>query len=121
LAAILDKTVRRTRSMIKAGGNMLDQSARTIPDQLAEEVIALARWKWLSAFPGLKVLKTDDRKQACLEAEKLLKEIASNQPGRPRVELPATADPTSAPTNAVAMVRRGRRVDTRSFDGLIQT
>src|SRR5579859_173663 len=80
LAAILDKTVRRVRSLIKAGGNMLDQSAATIPDQLAEEVIAIARWQWLSAFPGLKALKTDERRQAYTDAQTLLKEIASNQP-----------------------------------------
>ena len=121
LAVILDKTVRRVRSLIKAGGNMLDQSASTIPDQLAEEVIVITRWQWLSAFPGLKALKTDERRQAYADAQELLKEIASNKPERPRVELPAAPDATSAPTNAVAVVRRGRRLHTRSFDRLGET
>ena len=121
LPAIIDKTVRRVRGMIKAGGNMLDQSAATSPDQLAEETIALARWQWLSAFPGLKALKTDERKQASVDAQKILRAIASNQPHRPRVELPATVDMTSAPTNAVALVRPGRRVHTHTFDHLAET
>jgi len=51
LAAILDKTVKRVRSMIKAGGNPLDQTGLTIPDQLAEETVAIARWSWLNSFP----------------------------------------------------------------------
>ena len=118
LPAIIDKTVRRVRSLIKAGGNMLDESATTIPDQLAEETIAIARWKWLGAFPGLKTLKTEERRQAHAEAQALLKEIASNKPERPRVELPMTPDGVAAPTNAVAVVRRGRAVRTRSFDRL---
>jgi hypothetical protein len=121
LAAILDKTVKRVRSMIKAGGNMLDQSALTIPDQLAEETIALARWTWLSSFPALKALKTPERQQAAKDARDYLKEIATNKPERPRVELPAVADATAAPTNAVAQVRRGRRIHTHSFDHLGET
>ena len=118
LDAILDKTVRRVRSMIKAGGNMLDQSALTIPDQLAEETIAMARWTWLSSFPALKVLKTPEREKTSAEALIYLKDIATNKPDRPRVELPAVADTTPAPTNAVALVRRGRHIHTHSFDKL---
>jgi hypothetical protein len=121
LPAIIDKTVRRVRSMIKAGGNMLDQSASTIPDQLAEEVIALVRWQWLSAFPGLRALKTDERRQAYADALQALKDIASDKPHRPRVELPAAADPTASPTNSVATVRRGRHLRTHSFDRLAET
>lgn len=121
LAAILDKTVRRVRSMIKAGGNMLDQSSLTIPDQLAEESIAIARWQWLSSFPALKTLKTDERRQAYADAQNYLKEIASGKPDRPRIELPPVADSTNAPTNSVAVVRPGRCLHTRSFDRLGET
>jgi len=78
LAAILDKTVKRVRSMIKAGGNMLDQSGITIPDQLAEETIAMARWHWLTSFPALKSLKTPDREKANADALVYLEKIASN-------------------------------------------
>jgi len=69
----------------------------------------------------LKALKTDERKQASVDAQKILRAIASNQPHRPRVELPATVDMTSAPTNAVALVRPGRRVHTHTFDHLAET
>jgi hypothetical protein len=121
LAAILNKSVLRVRSMIKAGGNMLDQSGITIPDQLAEETIAIARWSWLSSFPALQQLKTPEREKASAEALIYLREIATNKPDRPRVELPALADSTPAPTNAVAAVRRGRRLHTHSFDRLAET
>jgi agmatine/peptidylarginine deiminase len=121
LAAILDKTVKRVRSMIKAGGNPLDQTGLTIPDQLAEETVAIARWSWLNSFPALKTLKTPERAEAAKQANLTLKEIATNKPERPRVELPAVPDTTSAPTNSVATARRGRRLHTDSFDRLAET
>jgi len=121
LAAILDKTVKRVRSMIKAGGNMLDQSGITIPDQLAEETIAMARWHWLTSFPALKSLKTPDREKANADALVYLKEIASNAAARPRVELPEAPDTTAAPTNAVQLVRQGRWVRTDSFNRMGET
>jgi len=121
LQAILTKTVAKVRGNIKAGGNMLDQTGPTIPDQLAEETIAMARWSWLSSFPALKVLKTPEREKADANARATLKEIASNAPNRPRVEMPLVADTTPAPTNAVARVRRGQRVHTHSFDKFGET
>lgn len=98
LSGILERVIARVRGAIKAGGNQLDTSAISIPDQLVEETIAIARWRWLSSFPALKSLKTDDRKTAAADAEALLKEIASNTPNRPRVELPPVADATPAPS-----------------------
>jgi hypothetical protein len=121
LGAILAKTVRKVRSSIKAGGNPVDQSSQTIPDQLAEETVAMARWSWLCSLPALKVLKTPEREKADAAARATLKEIASNKPDRPKVELPPIADTTASPTNAIALVRRGRRLHTSSFDRLAET
>lgn len=114
---ILTKTINRVRGQIKAGGNQLDV-AGTIPDQLESETIAIARWRWLISFPELEAIQTKARQKAHDDAEALLKEIASNKPERPRVELPAQVDTTAAPTNAVAIGRRGRHIHTHSFDKL---
>ena len=117
LDGILVKTINRVRGQIKAGGNQLDV-AGTIPDQLESEVIAIARWRWLISFPELEAIQTKARKEAHDNAEALLKEIASNKPGRPRVELPAQPDSAAAPTNAVVIGRSGRHIHTHSFDKL---
>jgi hypothetical protein len=117
---ILIKTINRVRGQIKAGGNQLD-IAGTIPDQLESEVIAIARWRWLISFPELESIQTPARQKAHDDAEAVLKEISSNRPERPRVELPAQPDTTAAPTNAVAVGRPGRKIDTCSFDKMGQT
>lgn len=115
LAGILSKVVRKVRSQIKAGGNQLDQTGDTIPDSLVEEVIAIARWKWLN-LPGLERFKTKERKDAADNAEATLKEISSNKPDRPRVELPEVPDTTPAPVSAVTTPRRGRHIRSGSFE-----
>lgn len=122
LGNVLARVTSKVRGQIKAGGNQLDQSSQTsIPDQLVEEVIAITRWKWLSGFPALKILKTDDRKNAASEAEITLKDIASNSPNRARVELPESPDTTQSPVNGVTIVRPGRHIRTNSFDKLGET
>ena len=97
LPGILDKVVKAARSQINAGGNQLDNTGLTVPDALVEQVIALARWRWLSSFPGLKFCKTPERKEAHDSAVALLKEISSQQPDRPRTELPALVDTAPVP------------------------
>ncbi|HTB86025.1 MAG TPA: hypothetical protein VK742_20435 [Candidatus Sulfotelmatobacter sp.] len=115
-------TILRVRSKIKAGGNPLDGSnPLTVPDSLAEEVIAIARWRFLSDFPGLKSLKTKEREQASKDAEDMLNEISSNKPNRPRTELPLVPDTAASPVNAVGIARRGRRLETGSFDKIGET
>lgn len=99
LAKVLTKVIGKVRSSIKAGGNQVDQSSETsIPDQLADETISIARWRWLSSFPALKSFKTDERKKANDDALSLLERISSQSNDRPRVELPPTPDTTTAPS-----------------------
>lgn len=112
LAAILARVVNSARGNILAGGNVLDATASTIPDQLRTEIIALARWKWLTSFPQLKSLQTDARKQAADDAQALLQLIASRKPERPRVEQP---DGTS-PVGGVTLL--GSHDDAHPFDDL---
>ena len=120
VAAILLKVVKKVRGQIKAGGNQVDQANQTsVPDQLAEEVIAIARWKWLSSFPTLKNMQTDGRRDAAKDAEALLKEIASNAPDRPRVELPAMVDPTPSPVSGVQFKTGRRQASARKMSGLL--
>ena len=120
LTAIVGRVVRKIRGQIKAGGNQVDQTSQTsLPDQLVEEAIAIARWKWLNSFPALKALKTKERETAAKEAEDLLKEIASNNPNRPRVELPAQVDMTPSPSGGTSYQAGCRRASRRATNGLI--
>ena len=120
VALALQKVVAKVRGQIKAGGNQVDQtSPNSIPDQLAEEVIAITRMKWLNSFPGLKTMKTPERVQAAKDAEALLKEISSNKPDRQRVELPVIVDTSAAPVGGVQVASRSRRRYTgRSLEGI---
>lgn len=119
LAAILARVIGKVRGAIKAGGNQLDfTTTQTIPDQLADETIAIARWKLLASSPGLKSLKTEERKKANDDAETLLKEISSQAPDRPRVELPAATDATASPINVPNVSRPCRQASPRDQEGL---
>jgi hypothetical protein len=110
LAGILAKVIGKVRGSIKAGGNQLDFTTnQTIPDQLADETIAIARWRWLSSFPSLKAFKTDERKKANDEALALLERISSQAADRPRVELPAITDTTPSPLIAPSFGTRPTR------------
>lgn len=120
LSAILGKVVAGMRSQIKAGGNQLDMTGQTIPDSLQEEAVALARWRWLSSFPALKSFKTRERQDANDAAQKVMMEISSNKPGRPRTELPAIPDTSPSPVDAIQVASRQRRHATeRKLRGLI--
>ncbi|HTV62282.1 MAG TPA: hypothetical protein VMH30_06905 [Verrucomicrobiae bacterium] len=120
LSAILAKVVAKMRSQIKAGGNQLDMTGPTIPDNLQEEAVVMARWRWLNSFPALKALKTKERQDANDAAQKVMKEISSNKPDRPRTELPAIPDTSPSPVNAIQVAGRQRRHATeRKLRGLI--
>ncbi len=120
LAAVLARVVAKMRSQIKAGGNPLDMTGATIPDGLQEEAVALARWRWLNSFPALAAFKTRERKDASDAAQKTMLLISSNQPERPRVELPEAPDPTPSPVDATQVAGKQRRQATmRRFRGLL--
>ena len=116
LAGIIANVVRAIRGSVVAGGNQLGP-INTVPDQLRSEVIAIARWEWLTSFPALKAMQTAARKDAATEAKDLLNLIASNQADRPRVEIPdaGTAASTVAPTGAVAVARPGMHVHRHGY------
>lgn len=113
LAAVLGRVVAKMRSQIKAGGNQLDMTGLTIPDGLQEEAVAITRWRWLNSFPALAALKTKERKDAYELATATMKVVSSNEPNRPRTELPAIADPTAAPVDGIQVARKQRRQATR--------
>jgi len=112
LAGILTNVVNAARGAIVAGGNQLDQ-AGTIPDQLREDVIAIARWKWLISFPALKNLQTDQRKEAATEAQKRIDGVSA---GKPKIEIPANPIATKSPVGGVGIARTGKTVS--NFDRL---
>jgi hypothetical protein len=120
LPAILGRVVNATRSSILAGGGQLD-AAGTIPDQLRSDVISIARWKWLISLPQVnETLQSKNRKDAHDAAQKRLDDVAA---AKLKVEPPsaATVVATTAPTNAVAVPRAGRRVHHRGFEKMSET
>jgi len=118
LPGILAKTLKKVRSAINAGGNQLDQTGLTVPDSLVDEVIAIARWRWLSSFPALKSLKTTERKEAADNAMKLLERLSSQDADRPRTELPAVVDATPVPLTQPSFGRvPHREFNKRNQDG----
>src|SRR6185369_15121124 len=76
--ALVTRAIAECRGAIAAGNYPVDSIAGTIPDGLKSDVIALARWRWLIAFPQLKALQTSERKDAYNDARKKLEAI-SNQ------------------------------------------
>ena len=97
LPAILTKVVKQARSQINAGGNQLDQTGLTVPDSLVEDLISIARWRWILSFPALKFLATSQREKNNDLAETRLRTIATQQPDRERTELPTVEDTTPVP------------------------
>lgn len=119
LPDVLAKVIGKVRGSIKAGGNQLDfTSETTIPDQLADETISIARWRWLSSFPALKPLKTDERKKANDDAMALLERISSQASDRPRVELPAITDATPSPIIGPSIKKPHQQMTRRDQEGL---
>jgi hypothetical protein len=119
LPGILSKVIGKVRGSIKAGGNQLDfTSETTIPDQLADETISIARWRWLSSFPALKSLKTDERKKANDDAMALLERISSQAADRPCVELPYVVDVTPSPIIGPSVKKPHRQMTRRDQEGL---
>jgi hypothetical protein len=117
LVPILARVVNAARGSIIAGGNRLGPEG-TVPDQLREEIIDVARWRWLISLPQMERLQSRPRQDAFEAAKETLKAVAQ---GGIRIEVPPAAMVQTAPVNAVATVRRGRRVRTDSFDKLGET
>jgi hypothetical protein len=117
LPAILARVVNMVRGFIIAGGGRVDQPG-TIPDQLREDVIAVARWRWLIALPASddKALQSDARKAAHDDAMKRFDKVST---GDVKVELPAAPLATAAPGNAIEVASsQARKATACKLDGL---
>lgn len=90
MTTILTSAILEARGIVQAAGAAtLPTDATALPDSLRPHVIALARWRWLVAFPALKSLQTDVRKEAAEKAEEILGLVAT---GKRPVEADAAAD-----------------------------
>jgi hypothetical protein len=116
LAGILANVIAETQASILAGGNQIGQ-AGTVPDQIREDVIALARWRWFAALPETD-LQSDARRAQYEEAIKRIEKIRS---GREKVEIPANPQNVAGPSFRMETIRRGHKLDTHSFDTLGET
>jgi hypothetical protein len=116
LDKILFRTVRAARGSIAAGGNALGDTD-TIPDQVRNDVISLARWTWLTSFPALKSMQTDGRKVAASDAQTRLDNIAN---GKAKVEVPVSGDVSTVPTQKPKFGTRGVDQAGRDFNRTTQ-
>ncbi len=75
------RVIDELRGYIAAGGYELDEISdpRTIPMELFEDAIAIARWRILVSVPMLKQLQTEERKSAFDQAIKKLTLIAEQK------------------------------------------
>lgn len=101
LDAILTRTIRMARGMISAGGNTLGADG-TVPDQVAPDVIAVARYRLIAAVPKLRALITKERKDDYDTGMKRLESIAA---GDVAVEVPEDAIASNTPGRGTELVR----------------
>ena len=108
IARVLCDVTDSVRGKIKAGGNRLGPDG-TVPNSLKLEVVSLALWLWITGFSKNEKLQTDGRKQNYLDALAVLKDVAA---GKQKIELPdpGETDSTAAPTNAIQVASRDRRI-----------
>lgn len=116
LPAVLANVIRSTRGSVAAGGNPLGPP-NTVPDQLRSDVIAIARWQWLTSFPALKSMQTEGRKAAAASAQERLDKVAA---GTIKVEIPPNADATTVPTQRPSFPQRGLTAPDRNFTDTTQ-
>jgi hypothetical protein len=78
LPRILARAVAKFRGAIQAGGMTLG-AEDTLPESIADDVVAFARWKFLTAIPQAKAMQTEERKLAWQEALKVLEQLRSGE------------------------------------------
>lgn len=93
LPAVLARVVAQLRDAIRSGGYALSDDETTIPLGQHDEVIAVARWRFIASLPSLPSLATEARKQLYLDALEKWKAIAKQEYA---VEPPAA--PTTTPS-----------------------
>ena len=76
LPNIIGRTIEEVRGSISGGGYALGADG-TIPSGLMSDAIAIARWRWLVAFPSLAKMQTKERQSTFTSALDKLKQISS--------------------------------------------
>jgi hypothetical protein len=72
---ILGRAVNAARGACRAGGYKLGPDG-TVPDQLESDVVAIARWRCLIAYPQLAKLQTKERQEAYTAAMERLDKVS---------------------------------------------
>lgn len=78
LAGIVQRVVARVRGVVFSSGVDLGEEG-TIPDSLAMDAIAIARWSFLISVAKNEALQTADRRTAAENAEDRLAKVASGE------------------------------------------
>jgi hypothetical protein len=79
LAVIVGNVVAEVRGSIIAGGYDVDTSPNTIPAGLLNDLIAIARWRFLVSAPNFKAFQTEERKGLYTDSLAKLSLIAQQQ------------------------------------------
>lgn len=99
LAHIVTRAVAKFRGAILAGKMELGEEGK-VPESIADDVVAFARWKFLTSIPQARTMQTEERKLAWQEA---LKVIAELRTGKLAVESPSDGSAQSgAPVTLVS-------------------
>ena len=115
LDRITGHVVARVRGAVLAGGGVLGVDG-TIPDALAGEAIAVARWRFLLALPRNPALQSAERKATHDQALEVIKDVST---GKLRVEVPTETSTTQTSDRGATIIRstRADQADT-GFDSL---
>lgn len=120
LGKIVARAINKVRGDCIRGGNRIGPNG-TVPDSLAPDVIAWARWKWLISIPAAKSMQTSERKDAYNDAKQAFLDVAK---GEPKVELPDENEvlEVTTPGNAAELATQpdpARAAHRRKLDGLL--
>jgi len=80
LPGIVGRVINAARGAIRAGGYALGDEG-TAPEQFESDVVAIARWRWLIAFPQLQRLQTPERQAAHDLGQRRLDQVALQRLG----------------------------------------
>jgi hypothetical protein len=87
-ASIVSRAIGEMRGAIAGGGYGLGDEG-SVPDGLRSDTIAVARWRWLVAFPVLAKMQTKERQSAYNDARQRM-ELISQQKFAPEPPTPGT-------------------------------
>ena len=98
LSDVLTAVIRKFQGAIAATGALSLSDGQSVPDQLRDEVLAYAVWKFLLDFPGLELFKTKGRSAAFVKAETDYSKICDRTYGS--IESPYGTDVTTGNWNS---------------------